>query len=162
MLKAQDGYVVLAGAGDEEKWVALWQLLGRVDLIDDPRYLGLGTSGEFYFDNIVPAIEEWSQELSKNEVIHQLTEIGYSMGMVQNVADLDKCPHLEARNMFLETGDTIGGRFRTVNTPINLTGCVDTPQNSPPLLGEHNDEILGCLSRLSTSELDQMKIEGVI
>ena len=162
VLKAQDGYVVLAGAGDEEKWVALWQLLGRVDLIDDPRYLGLGTSGEFYFDNIVPAIEEWSQQLSKTEVIHQLTEIGYSMGMVQNVADLDKCPHLEARNMFLETDDTIGGRFRTVNTPINLAGCVDTPQNSPPLLGEHNDEILGYLGRLSTSKMAQMKIEGVI
>ena len=84
------------------------------------------------------------------------------MGMVQNVADLDKCPHLEARNMFLETGDTIGGRFRTVNTPINLAGCVDTPQNSPPLLGEHNDEILGCLGQLSTSEMAQMKIEGII
>ena len=63
VLKAKDGYAVLAGAGDEEKWVALWQLLGREDLTQDPRYLGQGISGEFYFEHIVPAIEEWSQRL---------------------------------------------------------------------------------------------------
>ena len=84
------------------------------------------------------------------------------MGMVQNVADLDKCPHLESRNMFLETGDTIGGRFRTVNTPINLTGCVDTPHNSPPLLGEHNAEIYGGLLGLTEAEMRAFEAEGVI
>jgi len=161
-LKAKDGYVVLAGAGDEYKWVALWKLLGRDDLIDDPRYLGVGISGQFYFDNIVPAIEEWSQHLSKMEVAQKLTEVGFSMGMVQNVADLDQCPHLEARNMFVETADTVGGRFRTVNTPINLTGCVDTPHNPAPLVGEHNDEILGSIGGLSPEELETMKSDGVI
>ena len=162
VLKAQDGYVVLAGAGDEEKWVALWKLLGRDDLIDDPRYLGVGISGQFYFDHIVPAIEEWSQHLSKSDVTQKLTEIGYSMGMVQNVADLDRCPNLEARGMFVETGDTIGGRFRTVNTPIRLTGCAGTPQNTPPLVGEHNQDILSTIGGLSPEELDQMKADGVV
>ena len=162
VLKAQDGYVVLAGAGDEEKWVAMWKLLGRDDLLNDPRYLGLGISGQFYFDHIVPTIEEWSQHLSKAEVTRQLTEIGFSMGMVQNVADLDKCPHLEARGMFVETGDTIGGRFRTVNTPIRLTGCPDTPQNAPPLVGEHNVELLSSIGGVSAEELEQMKADGVI
>lgn len=162
VLKAQDGYVVLAGAGDEYKWVALWKLLGRDELIDDPQYLGLGISGQFYFDHIVPTIEEWSQNLSKSEVTQKLTDIGFSMGMVQNVADLDQCPHLEARGMFVETGDTIGGRFRTVNTPIRLTGCVDTPQNAPPLVGEHNMEILSTIGGVSTEELEQMIADGVV
>ena len=64
--------------------------------------------------------------------------------------------------MFVETGDTIGGRFRTINTPINLTGCVDTPQNSPPLVGEHNVEILSSIGGLSAEELELMKADGVI
>ena len=59
-LKAKDGYVVLAGAGGAEKWKALWRLIGREDLIEDPRYLGEGISGEFYMNNFVPAIEAWS------------------------------------------------------------------------------------------------------
>ena len=161
-LKTNDGYAVLAGAGDEEKWVALWQLLGREDLIQDPRYLGQGISGEFYFENIVPAIEEWTQHLSKREVAEQLIEIGYSMGMVQNTADLDQCPHLESRKMFVDCGDTLGGSFRTANTPINLTACPDTPTGPPPLLGEHNQDILCSIGGLTEEQLLGMETDGVV
>ncbi|MCH8226375.1 MAG: CoA transferase [Chloroflexi bacterium] len=161
-LKTNDGYAVLAGAGDEEKWVALWQLLGREDLIQDPRYLGKGISGEFYFENIVPAIEEWSQHLSKREVAEQLIEIGYSMGMVQNTADLDQCAHLEARKMFVDCGDTMGGSFRTANTPINLTACPDTPTGPPPLLGEHNRDILCSIGGLTEEQLLGMETDRVV
>ena len=162
VLQAKDGYAVLAGAGDEEKWVALWELIGRPELAGDPRYRGVGISGEFYFDHIVPAIEEWSQCLPKLEVAERLIEIGYSMGMVQNTADLDNCPHLEARNMFVESGDGHGGRFRTVATPIKLTGCEDTPSVPPPLLGEHNEEILCGIGGLSREELEQLVEEGKV
>ena len=162
VLKAKDGYAVLAGAGDEEKWVALWELIGRPELGEDPRYRGLEISGEFYFEHIVPAIEEWSQDLPKLEVAERLIEIGYSMGMVQNVEDLDNCPHLEARNMFIDSGDTFGGPFRTVNTPIKLTGSVDTPVAPPPLLGEHNEDILCGIGGLSPDELGRMQSEGVV
>ena len=161
-LKTNDGYAVLAGAGDEEKWVALWQFLGREDLIQDPRYLGKGISGEFYFENIVPAIEEWSQHLSKREVAEQLIEIGYSMGMVQNTADLDQCAHLEARKMFVDCGDTMGGSFRTANTPINLTACPDTPTGPPPLLGEHNRDILCSIGGLTEEQLLGMETDRVV
>ena len=161
-LKTNDGYAVLAGAGDEDMWVALWQLLGRDDLIQDPQYLGKGISGEFYFENIVPAIEEWSQHLSKREVAEQLIEIGYSMGMVQNTADLDQCPHLEARKMFVDCGDTLGGSFRTANTPINLTACPDTPTGPPPLLGQHNRDILCSIGGLTEEQLLGMETDRVV
>jgi len=133
-LKAKDGYVVLAGAGAEEKWVALWRLIGREELSQDPHFLGRGISGDFYFNHFVPTIEEWSQHLSKWEVAQKLTDIGFSMGVVQDQADLDQCPHLEARNMFVDAGDTLGGSFRVVKSPIQLTACVDIPAVTPPLL----------------------------
>ena len=45
-LRASDGYVVLAGAGDaDDKWRAMWNLAGRPELADDPRYLGRGVTG---------------------------------------------------------------------------------------------------------------------
>ena len=160
-LKAKDGYVVLAGAGEEEKWVALWQLVGREELIQDDRYLGKAVGGEWYYDQVVPAIEEWSQHLPKLDVTLKLIEIGFSMGMVQDTADLDRCPHLEARNMFVESGDALGGRFRTVNTPIKLTGCVETPAGTPPLVGQHNREILCGIGGLTPEELAGMEQDGV-
>lgn len=161
-LRAKDGYVVLAGAAGEQKWVDLWQLVGREELAKDPRYLGRGVGGQFYFDHIVPALEGWSQVLSKWQVAEKLTEIGFSMGVVQDQADLDQCPHLEARTMFVDAGDTLGGPFRTVKTPIQLTACVDMPAGSPPLLGQHNEEILCSIGGLTPEELDRLKSDGVV
>ena len=159
-LQAKDGYVVLAGAGGPEKWKDLWRLIGREDLIEDPRYLGEGISGEFYMNNFVPAIEEWTMVRPKAEVTEKLIEIGYSMGMVQDQSDLDSCPHLEARGMFINGGNDMGGIFRTVNTPIHLVGTPGTPNVQPPLLGEHNAEVLCSIGGLSPDELTELSAEG--
>ena len=161
-LKAKDGYAVLAGAAGKEKWIALWQMVGREELAQDPLYLGGADSGEFYFGQVVPAIEAWSKDLSKWEVAEKLTEAGFSMGVVQDQADLDRCPHLAARKMFVDSGDTLGGPFRTVKTPVQLTGCVDMPAGSPPLLGQHNREILCGIGGLTGDQLDRLQKDGVV
>ena len=160
-LRASDGYVALAGAGNaDDKWRAMWQLIGRPELAEDPRYLGRGVTGPFYFSHIAPAIEEWSQQLPKREVNRMLLECGFSMGIVQDAADLDGCAHLAARNMFVDSGDTYGRPFRTVNTPVQLTGCMDTPSNPPPTLGQHNREILCGIGGLTPAELAELEAGG--
>ena len=161
-LMAKDGWVVLAGAGGPEKWKDLWRLMDREDLIEDERYLGVGVSGDFYLNSFVPALEGWTMERTKAEVTSQLIEIGYSMGIVQDTADLDKCPHLEARGMFVNGGDNLGGIFRTVNTPIKFADGAETPNIAPPLLGANNEEILCSIGGVSREELDSMQSDGVI
>ena len=161
-LRAKDGWVVLAGAGGPEKWKDLWRLMDREDLIEDERYLGVGVSGDFYLSSFVPALEGWTMERTKAEVTSQLIEIGYSMGIVQDTADLDKCPHLEARGMFVNGGDNLGGIFRTVNTPIKFADGAETPNIAPPLLGANNEEILCSIGGVSREELDSMQSDGVI
>jgi len=161
-LRAKDGWVVLAGAGGPEKWKDLWRLMDREDLIGDERYLGVGVSGDFYLNSFVPALEGWTMQRTKAEVTSQLIDIGYSMGIVQDTADLDKCPHLEARGMFVNGGDNLGGIFRTVNTPIKFADGAETPNIAPPLLGANNEEILCSIGGVSREELDSMQSDGVI
>jgi crotonobetainyl-CoA:carnitine CoA-transferase CaiB-like acyl-CoA transferase len=64
--------------------------------------------------------------------------------------------------MFVASGDGFGGPFRTVNTPIKLTSCPDTPNRTPPRLGEHNEEILCSIGGLTPEELAQMQADGVV
>ena len=161
-LKAKDGYVVLAGAGGPEKWKTLWRYMDREDLIDDERFLGVGVSGDFYMNNYVPELEAWTSSRTKEDVANQLTGIGYSMGIVQDQKDLDECPHLEARGMFVNGGDNLGGIFRTVNTPIKFAGGPDNPNIEPPFLGANNEEILRSIGGVSQDELEQMQFDGVI
>ena len=162
LMPAKDGYVVMAGVKTEERMQALWQLTGREDLLQDPRYLGQGADGDFYFQNVIPAIEGWSQKFSRHEVTELLTKIGFSMGVSQTISDLADCPHLEARGMYAETGDTKGGVFRTLKAPIRLPGCVETPTQTPPQLGEHNQAILCGIGGLSLETLVELQTQGVI
>lgn len=162
--KAKNGYCVLAGVRSEARMRDLWTLIGREDLLEgDARYLaGPGMDGQFYTDHIIPAIEGWSVNLNKFQVAATLTEIGFSMGVTQTVADLANCPHLEAREMFVDTGDTLGGTFRGVRTPTRLTACVDSPAETAPLLGEHNSEILCTLGGMTPEEVSALEAEGVL
>ena len=162
VIRAQDGYVVMAGARPKESWTALWNLLGRQDLLLDPRYLGQGTDPDFYHQKIVPAIELWSQDLLREDVCRQLTKTGVSMGMVQTMGDLDRCPDLEARGMFIDAGDTFGGSYRTLKTPVRLTGCQDVPDNPPPALGSSNLDILCGIGGMTSQELDQLQRRGAV
>jgi CoA:oxalate CoA-transferase len=160
--KARDGYVLMAGVHSEERLRALWQLIGRDDLLEDQRYVGKGADGDFYFNSVIPALEEWSTQLSKWEVAEKLTEIGFSMGVTQTVADLAQCPHLEARQMFVETGNTIDGRFRSLRTPLRLTACEEMATETPPGLGENNREVLCSIGGLTPEELVELEQQGAV
>ena len=160
-LRAADGYVVMAGARLKERWQALWQLVGRPELAEDVRYLA-PTGGEFITAQVIPAIEEWSARRPKWEVAGKLTELGFSMGVAQTISDLADCPHLESRQMFVDTADTLGGQFRSLRTPVRLTGCAESPATAPPTLGQHNREILCALGGLTEAELADLEREGAV
>ncbi|RUA21099.1 MAG: hypothetical protein DSY79_08000 [Chloroflexi bacterium] len=162
--RAKDGYVVMAGVRSEARMRELWKLVGREDLLGgDARYLaGPGMDGQFYYDHIIPAIEGWSMGVPKFQVAATLTEIGFSMGVTQTMADLAVCPQLEARQMFVETGDNLGGTFQGVKTAARLTACVDSPAVTAPLLGEHTAEVLCSLGGMTPEEVAGLEAEGAL
>ena len=162
-LRAADGHVVMAGVRTPQRLAGLWELIGRNDLPEsDERYLQQFPDADFVFDEMIPTIEEWSSQRPKWEVAGRLTELGFSMGVAQSVADLADCPQLEARGMYVDTGDTLGGTFRSLATPIQLTSCRQPDTTTPPELGQHNAEILCTLGGLSPAELAELEEQGAV
>ena len=163
VLRAADGYVVMAGVRSPQRLAALWELVELADLpAQDERYLQQFPDADFVFDQVIPAIESWSSSRPKWEVAGRLTEIGFSMGVAQSIADLADCPQLEARGMYVETADTLGGTFRSLATPIQLTACRTPAAGAPPKLGEHNAEILCTLGGLTPEQLAELEAEGSV
>ena len=162
-LSAADGHVVMAGVRTPQRLAALWELIGRADLPEaDERYLQQFPDADFVFDEMIPAIEEWSSKRPKWEVAGRLTELGFSMGVAQSVADLADCPQLQARGMYVDTGDTLGDTFRSLATPIQLTSCRPSDTTTPPTLGQHNAEVLCTLGGLSPDELAKLEEQGAV
>ena len=163
VFQASDGYVIMAGVRTRERLAALWELIGRTDLPEsDDGYLQQFPDADFVFEEVIPAIEVWSSQRPKWEVAGRLTEIGFSMGVTQSVADLADCPQLEARGMYVSTSDTLGGSFRSLATPLRLTACEQAPAETPPKLGEHNAEILCTLGGLTPEQLSTLEADGAV
>ncbi len=163
VFRASDGYVIMAGVRNPQRLAALWDLVGRSDLPErDDRYLQQFPDADFVFEVMIPAIEDWSSQRPKWEVAGKLTEIGFSMGVTQSVADLANCPQLEARGMFVDSGDTLGGTFRSLATPLRLTACEESASETPPTLGQHNAEILCSLGGLTEEQLAALELEGAV
>ncbi len=161
--RAADGYVIMAGVRSPQRLAALWELVGRPDLpAADTRYLQQFPDADFVFEQVIPAIEGWSSQRPRWEVAGRLTELGFSMGVTQTVADLADCPQLAARGMYVDTGDTLGGTFRSLATPIRLTACRPSEAGTPPALGEHNAEVLTTLGGLTVEELAALEGEGAV
>ena len=69
--------------------------------------------------------------------------------MVQNAEDMVNCPHLEARHMWTEIEDPVAGKFIVSSNPVKMSRVEEKPVLRPPLLGEHNEEVLGGLVGLT-------------
>jgi crotonobetainyl-CoA:carnitine CoA-transferase CaiB-like acyl-CoA transferase len=49
-----------------------------------------------------------------------------------------------------------------INTPIRLAGTPGNPNHQPPLLGEHNTELLCTIGGLSPAELEELEGAGLV
>ena len=161
-LKAKDGYVVLAGAADEQKWVALWGLIGKEELSQDPRFLGRGVAGNFFVNQVQPELEQWSVNLTRWDLTQALLDLGFSAAMVQDAEDMLNCPQLMGRHMWTEVDRPPGGTFTVPSNPVKIPGVGDTQPRRAPLLGEHTEEVLHDLLGLSEVQMSDMRSAGAV
>ncbi|MFH1652381.1 MAG: CoA transferase, partial [Chloroflexota bacterium] len=80
------------------------------------------------------------------------------------VNSLDKVladPQVEQRHMVLELEHALGGKVKLVGNPLKMPGSIDdTFYDAPPVLGQHNEEVLGGLLGYSRAKIDLLLEEG--
>jgi formyl-CoA transferase len=133
-------------------WEALATKIGRRDLLDDPEYATPERRLPHLWD-IFGMVEEWTLTKDKWEVFGELNAIDVPCGPVLDTRELLHDEDLRASGMIVEVDHPERGTFKTVGCPFTLS---DSPVEiaRPPLLGEHNAEILAQL--LAEKELDEL------
>jgi crotonobetainyl-CoA:carnitine CoA-transferase CaiB-like acyl-CoA transferase len=81
---------------------------------------------------------------------------------VNNVAEAFSDPQVLSRNMIVEFEHTLGGKVKTIGSPFKMSQIESEIFTSPPLLGQHNKEIICGLLGYSEAEFDELKQEQVI
>jgi crotonobetainyl-CoA:carnitine CoA-transferase CaiB-like acyl-CoA transferase len=136
---------VTIGVAQQNFWIKFCSILGRPELTDDPRFAS-NANRVANIDELVPMIEA---ELAKQPAGHWLAaleEAGVPCGVIQTTDRALFHPHAQFREMVVPVKHPVAGETRTLGVPIKLSATPGAVRKAAPLLGEHNDEILGALA----------------
>jgi CoA:oxalate CoA-transferase len=160
IFRARDGWVVIV-ASTNALWRRLCRLLGRPELIDDPRL----QTDMARFENrewIDPLVSQWVARRTVAQVVEELEKARLPCGPVYSIRQVARDPQVQACEMLTEVDFPGVGKVPVQSPHIRLSrtpGSVDAPA---PVLGEHNGEVYRRLLGYTEEQLARLKEEGIV
>ena len=148
-------YVIVQPVG----WAPLTELIGRPELAADPDW-ATPEARLSKLDKVFAMVEEWTEQRTKWEVMELLNARNIPCGPILSTKELIEDETLAELGTVVEVPHPERGAFKTVGCPLKLSDSPVEVERSP-LLGEHNDEVLGELG-YSAADVEQLRTAGVI
>ncbi|WP_188190176.1 formyl-CoA transferase [Nonomuraea sp. SYSU D8015] len=148
-------YVIVQPVG----WKPIANIIGRPELAEDPEW-ATPEARLPKLDKMFQLIEEWTIRHDKWTVLDRLNAENIPCGPILSTKELVEDESLRDEGIVVTVDHPERGEFVTVGSPLQLS---DSPVEvrTPPLLGEHNEEIYTELG-VSVEELAELKTNGVI
>src|SRR5690606_40865349 len=148
-LATRDGYITV-GANNERLWQRLCKALDTPELAADPRF----ATNDDRMAHRAELEAELERRLAADDTaawVERLLAAGVPAGPIQDYQQvLEEDPHVKARGMVSTVEHPVDGRIRVLSSPLHMSGTPPTVRTPPPLLGQHNDEVLSRVDRKST------------
>jgi formyl-CoA transferase len=155
-----DGYLVI-GVASEVIWKRFCEAIGQRDLINDPRFADNSKRVENRRELIAILSKTFLQR--RNDAWFKLlTDAEVPCAPVQTIDQVFQAPQVLQRDMLIEVDHPTAGKVRMAGIPVKFSVTPASVRMPPPLLGEHNDEILESWLGLSADSIDELKKEKVI
>ncbi|BBZ31628.1 CaiB/BaiF CoA transferase family protein [Mycolicibacterium confluentis] len=136
-----DGWVLLQTAG-QPMFTRWCRLVGREDLIDDPRFADDDKRWE-QSDLLNEIMAQWCSDKTKAEILGLLESAKLPAAPMHSTQDVLEDPHIAAmgylkRMAFPGTSKDVP----IIETPFRMSATPGEIRRRAPLLGEHTDEVL--------------------
>jgi crotonobetainyl-CoA:carnitine CoA-transferase CaiB-like acyl-CoA transferase len=132
--KARDGHFVIA-AGNDRLWQAVTEVVGRPDLLADPRFRTTLLRAQ----NQVELKDILEVEFARQSVDHWIAAFaaaGVPQGRINSYRQILADPQVAHMGWVQEIGLPSGPRTRTFGFPVRLGGETLPVRDDPPALGE--------------------------
>ena len=156
-----DGHVAVAAAASNAVWGRFCTIIGREDLITDPRFAAAPARRD-QRDEIAAIIAAWTRQRPKAEVVRTFSTAGVPAAPVNDVAEMVADPQVQAREMFVETDHPIYGRVKITGTPLKMSETPGHVRWLAPMPGEHNDDVFVGMLGHTHEDLARWRADGVI
>ena len=141
VFETTDGAIVMVGAFKVNPLGDICNALDIDDLSADARYATL----EQQMAHRAELQAIFRDRFARDTTAHWLERLGgvdILCGPVKTLEDALDDPQTACNRMIVELDPTAGGPVRLVASPIDMSAAPFAVRHAPPVLGEHNDEVL--------------------
>lgn len=159
---ASNGRFVIGCGNDKLFTLLCTKVLGREDLLTDPRFDTNIHRCENYAA-LKPEIEKWSIEHTIAECVSLIDAAGVPVAPINMLADVVNDEHIAgAREMFIHMHHPVIGDMTVPGNPVKLLGTKPDISKCAPDLGQDNKAVYGEMLGLTEGDLETLKAHNVI
>ena len=141
-------------------WHRLLEVIGRNDLLDDPRFID-AKSRAANFRSVDEIISAWTIHHDKYTVMQRLGDAGIPASATFDTVELSNDPELRERGTFVTVDHPVRGEFVLPGSMIKLSDS-HVPVKPAPLLGADNYAVYRDLLGVSEDEIESLQQAGAI
>ncbi|RUA28418.1 MAG: CoA transferase, partial [Chloroflexi bacterium] len=156
----QDNKYLNLAVGSERIWDRFCEGMGMPELKENPDYT-TNVERSANRSKIVPLLQEIFIKKPVAHWVEKLQKFSVPCGPINDLADVFSDPQLISRDMVLEMAHPTLGKIKQTGLPIKFSRTPGGLDRHPPLLGEHNQELLHDLG-FSAAEIEELKVQEVI
>ena len=156
---ASDGYFIL-GVANEGLWERLCKALDRADMMEDPRFR-TNDDRVVHRAECVAALSEIFQTKSVAEWVTLIEAASIPVGPINTVSEVVNDSQVLARDMIMEVDHPLAPDMRVPYSPLKLLETPSSLRRPPPLLGQHNEEVLTEIG-YTPQQIDDLRARGVV
>jgi crotonobetainyl-CoA:carnitine CoA-transferase CaiB-like acyl-CoA transferase len=138
--ETKDGYVCVLVYNDKQ-WRAFFELIGRSELLADPRF-ATPVARSRNFEAAYGLVAEEMRKRTTSEWIAALESADIPVQRMNSLADIVTDPHLAAIGYFCHVEHPSEGRLKALAVPSEWSESAPEYRRHAPRLGEHTREVL--------------------
>ena len=141
-------------------WQRLLEVVGRKDLIGDPRF-DTAVARLDHEPEVDEIISAWTRQHDKREAMRILGEAGVPAGAVFDTMELTEEADFERRGIMQTMQHPVAGPFKMPGWPVRFSG--QTPKvETAPLLGQHTHDVLGEWLGLDDEQIEDLGKNNIV
>ncbi len=158
--KGSERYFMLMGS--LHFWEPLCKLMGREDMIEDPKF-ATNEARVANGDEVIEIIENWIQNQNDDDkVLKMMQDARIPCAPVLTIEETINHPHMRERRIVRRIHDRLAGDFDIPGMPLRFSDYEEIMDLEAPLLGEHNREILSDRLAMESSQITALETEGIL
>jgi crotonobetainyl-CoA:carnitine CoA-transferase CaiB-like acyl-CoA transferase len=156
----KDGYLILA-VGNDPTFERFCKAFGQEALLTDPRFATNPIrvqNRQLVTDTLTPVMKSKTTA----EWIDALEALKIGCGPINTLEQVFADPHVQAREMVVEMAHASGETVKVIANPVKLSATPPSYRSAPPVLGEHTEDVLASVLKMSTSDIAALREKGIL